>query len=420
MLDMIKSRNWPALLGFFLFIGMMSAGYYYNLTFVQLGLDDFSSQRLGLSAGAVARDMALLALLTSAVAIGFGAWMQKRGWGRRFRLKLRLSFGVVLAQTVLTWLCSFVGNETGFIAWLAGVSLALGVGVPVMFSMMVDLVPVRLRGAAAASITAIAYFASNAFSSQWTFEAFRQQSLLILIPGTLGMGIMTFMRHPWLDKISRNHKLPGFAQGRFVNRKGAHLNGTSRLLRLIFIMFAIYFVDSLGFLRLLKTPLYMNSAWQSPDINIHLFIAGVHVVAALAAGVLYASLRQRPLFLWIFGIFALTHLQYSIHIRTEAASGTLSMPMLYAVAVSLYTVVSFAIWADISNPDTICLNSALGVALSGWSATFLSTGLAISLGESLSLERHIQVVDSLAMVFFAAMLLLTLFHPAKNQAKTAP
>lgn len=178
-------------------------------------------------------------------------------------------------------------------------------------------------------------------------------------------------------------------------------------------------MDSLGFLRLLKTPLYMQSAWQSPELDLRLFIACTHVVGALVAGVLYSNLRVRPLFLWIFGIFALTHLQYSFHIRLESANAVLSMPMLYALGVSLYTVVNFAIWADISTPDTISLNSALGVALSGWTATFLSTGLAIRWGESLSLERHIQVVDSLAMVFFLAMLLLAFLRPAQSQREAS-
>ena len=100
MFEMLKSRNFPALFGYFLFIGMMASGYYYNLTFVQLGLEDFGTRLLGLSASAVARDMALLALLTCVIAIAFGWWMQKRGWGRRFQLKLQISFGVVLTQTL--------------------------------------------------------------------------------------------------------------------------------------------------------------------------------------------------------------------------------------------------------------------------------------------------------------------------------
>lgn len=412
MFAMLKSRNFPALFGYFLFIGMMASGYYYNLTFVQLGLEDFGTRLLGLSAPTVARDMSLLALLTCIIALLFGWWMQRKGWGRRFRLKLKISFGVVLAQTLLTLICPLITTEPGFLLWLAGVSLTLGVGVPVMFSMTVDLIPVRMRGGAAALVTASAYFAAETLSSQWTFDAFRRQSLLMLAGGTAGVGILAFIRHSWLEVLARQHELPEFAHGRFVRQGRAD----KRMLGLVVIMFGVYFVDSLGFLRLLKTPLYMANAWQSPDLDIRLFIAGTHVIGALIAGVLYSSLRTRPLFLWIFGIFALTHLQYSFHIRVGAENTVLSMPMLYALAVSLYTVVNFSIWADLSTPDTISLNSALGVALSGWTATFLSTGLAIAWGERLSLERHIQVVDSLAMLFFLAMLLLTVFPLPKTES----
>ena len=161
----------------------------------------------------------------------------------------------MLAQTLLTLASPLANDEAGFLVWLACVSLALGIGVPVMFSMTVDLVPVRLRGGAAAWVTALAYFAANAFSHQWAFEVFRQQSLILLIPGTLGMGLMAFIRHPWLDRLSCQHELPAFAQGRFARQEP-----TRRLLGLIVIMFTIYFVDSLGFIRLHKTPLYMISA----------------------------------------------------------------------------------------------------------------------------------------------------------------
>jgi hypothetical protein len=413
MLEMLKARDWPALFGFFLFIGMMAAGYTYNLTFVQLGLEDFGSRILGLSQEALAADMSMLALLTCFIAIGFGLWMQKHGWGRRFTLKLRMSFLVVFTQTLLTLAIPWVANETGFLVWLVAVSLALGIGIPVMFSMTIDLVPVRLRGSAAALVTATAYFAAETFSSEWSFEFFRTQSLGILVLGTIGVGLFSFVPHPWLDRLARQHTHSQYRQGRFV--QGQRME--RRLLALVFVMFAIYFVDSLGFMRLLKTPLYMSSAWQSPELDVRLFISGTHVIGALVAGILYSNLRERPLFLWVFGIFALTHLQYSFQIRIEAASPTLSMPMLYALAVSLYTVISFAVWADVSTPDTICLNSALGVALSGWTATFISTGLALDWSRNLSLERHIQIVDSLAVVFFIVMGLVLYFQPVFKRTK---
>lgn len=412
-----KSKNLSKIPGFLLFTGMMAAGYYYNLTFVQLGLEDFGTRVLGLSVQAVARDMALLALLTCFIAIAFGWWMQRRGWGRGFRLKRRLSFGVVLAQAFLTLISPLVTTEAGFLVWLGGVSLALGVGVPVMFSMTMDLVPVKWRGGAAALVTASAYFFAETLSSKWTFEAFRRQSLIMLAGGVVGMGILAFVRHPWLDALGEQHLQTEFAQGRFTRQSLSKW----RIPSLILIMFGIYFVDSLGFLRLLKTPMYMDNAWQSSDFNTRAFIAVVHVIGALAGGALYPALRERSLFLWIFGIFALTHLQYNFHIQTGSMNAVLSMPMLYALAVSLYTVINFAVWADLSTPDTIPLNSALGVALSGWTATFLSTSLAIFWGASLPLDLHIRIVNSLAMLFFLAMLGLAYIEPLRSsKRKSSP
>jgi MFS family permease len=411
---LLQARDWPALGGYVLFVAMVAAGYYYNLTFVQLGLEDFGTRVLGLSSAAVARDMALLALLTCVVAISFGWYMQQLGWGRRFRLKLRLALAVVLAQTALTLICPLLQTEAAFLAWLAGVSLALGVGVPAMFSLTVDLVPVRARGEAAALITAIAYAAANVLPPAWTFEVFRSQALLMLLAGVVGVGVLAFLRHPWLEQLADQHRRPEYGLGRFLRpASGDAPRLRRRMASLIAVMFGIYFVDSLGFLRLLKTPIYMESAWQSGDFDVRLFIAGVHVVGALIAGVLYPALRPRGLFLWIFGVFALAHLQYGFHIRLESINAVLAMPMLYALAVSLYTVVNFAVWADISTPDTIPLNSALGVALSGWTATFLSTALAIRWGEQMPLAQHIQIVDALAMLCFVALLLVVFFSPAR-------
>lgn len=413
--DMFKSLQWPRWFGYFLFSGMLSAGYYYNLTFIQLGLEDFGRHWLALSSQGIAVDMALFALLTCLAALAGGYWMQRRGWGRRFRLKLRLAFCVVLAQTILTAVCPLVGDEFAFLVWLSASAAALGLGVPAIFSMAVDLIPVNRRGVIAGLVTALAYFAAETFSNSWTFEAFRAQALILTAGGTLLAGVLAFTRHPWLEQLACQHRLPAFGRGRFTRQ----LSGSNfHMLALIVAMFAVYFIDSLGFMRLLKAPVYMQSAWQSPDLNVRLFIAGVHVAGALAAGILYGALSERHLFLWVFGIFALAHLQYSFDIRMGTGLGAaLSMPMLYALAVSLYTVLNFTLWADLSTPDTICMRSALGVALSGWTATFLSTALAIHLqGSGVSLEQHIQIVDALAMFFFTVALILAYFRRTAIQS----
>jgi MFS family permease len=243
---------------------MLSAGYYYNLTFVQIGLEDFGRRWLALSPQSIAADMALFALLTCLAALAGGYWMQRHGWGWRFRLKLRLAFFVVLAQTTLTAICPLVRNEVAFLAWLSAAAAALGLGVPALFSMAVDLIPVGRRGLVAGLVTALAYFAAETFSTSWTFEAYRAQVLVLTAGGALLTGALAFARHPWLEQLAHQHRLPAFGRGRFTRRSsGSNLH----LLALIAAMFAVYFIDRLGFLRLLKTPVYMQSAWQSPDLN---------------------------------------------------------------------------------------------------------------------------------------------------------
>jgi len=412
MTRIYKDQKLISLLGLAIFISMMAAGYYYNLTFVQLGLEDFGSRQLGLDPPALAGYMALLAAGTSLVALAFGWWMQKKRWGRRFRFKLKAAAGVVAAQTLLTFALPAVQNTRGFWVWLLCTAAVLGIGVPVTFSLAVDLVPVRARGLAAALITALSYFAAETLSSAWTYEFFRERALYVLVPGALGTAVLATIRHPWLDALALQHRDPQFARGRFIRSMDDSKPRTQEgILLFVILMFAVYFIDSLGFLRLLKVPGFMQVTWQSPLLSDRLFIAGVHLAGAVIGGLLYDALSERQLFFWIFGIFALTHLQYSLHLRTTGDTlVTLATPMLYALAVSLYTVVNFAIWADLSTPDTISFNAALGVAFSAWTATFLSTGLALYWqGQGLSLVRHIQIVNALALLLFLALLMLSFF-----------
>jgi MFS family permease len=411
----MRLRNWPVVFGFLFFVGMMATGYYYNLTFVQFGLLDLGTRLVGMPESEVALSIAALALITSLVAILFGLYMQRRGWSRDFRIKLRLAFGVVLAQTLLTLAAPAVRTPVAFLAWIVAASLALGVGVPATFSMTVDLVAVRYRGHAGALITAAAYFPAAVLSSTWTIEQFRLGIAPLMLAGTLSLGWLAFGKPAFIERLAAQHQDSSFGKGRFiqVDRVGKARIRRS-LLALFALMFAIYFIDSLGFLRLADTPFFFQTAWQSTTLEPRLVIGITHVLAALVAGVLYAALNERELFLWIFGIFALTHFMYALTARSAmVGQPPLAMPLLYAVAVSLYTVVNFAIWADVSTPDTISRNASVGVALSGWTATFLSTALALGMSQwGVSLELHLRIVDSLAILFLLLVAGVIFFSPS--------
>lgn len=405
----VKERGRTTAAGYLLFVGMMATGYYYNVTFVQLGLVDLGQRLLGMDEQQVAVEMALLALLTCVVALGVGLLSLRLHWEQHFITRLRIAFGVVVLQTILTVTAPYVPNQAWFRAWIVLASVALGVGVPVTFSMTVDLIPMRHRGHVAAAITALAYAAASIFSGDWHIEQFSTQMRWIMPPGALALGLLAFDKLPFLDlnQLARQHSQSQFGRGRFVRSQApSRLPIDRRLAGFILLMFAIYFVDSLGFLRLIETPLYVEAAWQSPDLNTRLLIGAIHVLGAWIAGVLYFSLDEKALFYWTFGLFALVHFMYGMDIRLPSANSTpLATPLLYSIAVSLYTVLNFALWADLSTARTVAFNSALGVGLAGWAATFASTALSIQWRVGgMPLAQHLNIVDALAMLFFVGLL----------------
>jgi len=409
MRTMLRERNWTAAAGLIAFIAMMSVGYYYNVTFVQLGLKDLGERVLGLGAQRVVLAMTVLAVVTAIIAVAFGLRMARAGWGTRLLVKLRIAFAVVAVQTVLSWLAPHLASEAAFLSWIVATAVALGVGVPVTFGMTVDLVPVRDRGWVAATITGLAYLAANLLPEAWTIDAFARQMAWAMPAGTLGLGFLAFVRPGWLAPLAEQHGDPAFGRGRFVRYDAQGRPRRDRLfVLLVVLMFAIFFIDSLGFLRVVDTPALVAGAWRSVDAAPRVALGVTHLVAAWIGGVLYGAFPARHLFFWTFGIFALVHFSYGLADRLPGdGSAALGVPLLYAVAVSLYTVVNFAVWADLSTPRTMPVNAAIGVALSGWTATFASTAIAIRLqAVGVSWAEHLRLVDALALAFFAAMLVL--------------
>lgn len=436
-----RAHNWSAVFGFAFFVGMMAIGYFYNLTFVQLGLVDLGTRVVGLTEEQVATSMAYFALLTSGVAVLVGLLMRRRGWSESFVVKLRLAFLVVLVQTLLTAVAPLVRTEGGFLAWIVVGSLAMGVGVPATFGLTVDLVPVRHRGLFGALVTAGAFFPAAVFSSNWQIEQLARQMLPPMVGGVLTLGLLAFgglgvpnntavhrasraSRGEALSalatagavlsgalglvaRLAEQHRRPEFGEGRFVRRDARGRPRVGRkLVAALLLMFGIYFMDSLGFLRVVVTPVLVAKSWQSPELSALLFIGLVHVVGALIAGILYRALDVRLLFAWIFGLFALVHYSYTFHARLVPESYVgLGTAMLYALAVSMYTVLNFALWADLSTPRTITLHAALGVALSAWLATFLSTAVSLQWrAAGLPLVEHFNLLAALAMALFLVIL----------------
>ena len=413
----LREREWVPLLGYGLFISVLAAGYYYNLTFVQLGLIDLGTRLVGLSRFQVSVGMAGLALVAVVVALVTGVALDRYGLSRDLHAKLKLLWGIVVVQLALTLTAPLLQTATGFGVWIVLCAATIGAGMPTTFSLVVDVVPVEDRGPVAAAATAAAYFLANVYPTQWQIESFSLVMSAAMAPAVLVLGYLAFGNSSVVDALAGNHERPSFGVGRFC-RPNAIRTGSYAFLSAVALMFGVYFIDSLGFLRIIETPAYIYTSWQSPDFGVHLLIGGVHVVTAVMAGVLYTNFRRRWLFLLVFGLFGFTHLMYVFDIRAGIGDAPLLMPLFYSGAVSFYTVLNFAIWPDMSTPDTIGRHAAIGVGIAGFLATFLSTAVVLYIkSEAVGLATHLSIVDALSLLFFFLVVVTAYAHRMVGVAK---
>ncbi|MEF8807631.1 MFS transporter [Natronomonas sp.] len=409
LFELARERRWIPITGYVVYISALTAGYYYNLTFVQLGLIDLGTRLVGLSPAAVSMAMGVLALLTLFVAVASGVLLDRRGWSTDLYVKFRLLFGIILVQLVLTAVAPYVTSPEAFGLWVVVCSVTLGVGIPVTFSFMIDFIPVRDRGYVAAVVAGLSFFVAALYPMEWRIEEFSTVMAAAMVPAVIVLGGVAFRRTDIVDELARQHETYG--TGRFCRSQPIGTTSVTFWV-LVVLMFGVFFIDSLGFLRIIETPTYIYTSWQSPDLSVRLFIAVTHLVGALFAGVLYTNFDRKWLFLWVFGLFAFTHLQYVFHLRF-GSDGTppLLMPMFYVLAVSFYTTLNFALWPDLSTTETIGTHTALGVGIAGWLATFLSTALALySEGVELSFLDHLTYVNALALLFAVSLPVLLYVH----------
>jgi len=407
----IREREWPLVLGAALFVSLLTAGYYYNITFVQLGLIDLGTRLVGMSSSTVSLWMGALALLTFLTAVVVGVTMDRRGWSRDLRTKFRLLTLVVTVQFVLTAVAPAIRTVPAFGAWIVGCSLALGLGFPVSFSLAIDFVPVPDRGYVAAAITALTYFGANALPLAWSIDVFSALLTPAMVPGVLVLAVLSSGRiervETLVDEWATQHER--FGRGRFCD-DGPVTVRTLAFWSPVALLFGVFFIDSLGFLRIIETPALVLSSWQSPDFGTRLAIAVVHAVGAGMAGVLYVNFDRNGLFLWIFALFGFTYVLYTSDLRVAAffpgaaSDPSILNPLFYSLTVSFYTTLNFALWPDLSTAETIGTHAAIGVGMAGWLATFLSTAVALSLEHAdVGLLTHLNLVNALALLLLVAL-----------------
>ena len=405
LFDLIAERRWAPVAGYAFYVTLLTGGYYYNLTFVQLGLIDLGTIRLGMSGRSVSTVMAVLALVALATAVVGGRTMDRRGWSGDLRVKLRLLTVVMAVQLGLTVLAPALATPAGFVLWVVVCAASIGVAMPVTFSFMADFVPVRDRGFAAAVPAGLSFFVASLYPQQWRVEEFSAVMAAAMTPAVVALAVVAFGHLDLVEHLARQREWAG--PGRFA-RSAAPSASTPTFVLIVAAMFAVFFIDSLGFLRIIDTPAYISTSWQSRDLGVRLFIAITHIVGAAMAGVLYTTFDWRWLLVWVYGLFGFTHLLYTFDLLTTTdAAPPLVLPGMYVLAVSFYTTLNFALWPDLSTPETIGTRCAVGVGVAGWLASFLSTSLALySDAAGVTLLAHLRYVDALALLLVAVVPLL--------------
>lgn len=394
-------RPWLRPLGYVLYVGLMTAGYYYNLTFVQLGVIDVGTEQVGMDRGAVAAVMGGLAVLALTTAVGTGVAVDRWRWD--LRGKLRVLFAVVAAQTIFTVAAPAIEAPPVFVAWALACGVGIGAGIPVSFGLMADLIPVRHRGAVAAVVAGAAFLLASLYPREWSMDGFAAVMGWAMAPATALLGVAAFGRLRVVGELGSLRRRHG--PGRF-RRPGPEQAGRAVFWGLVMLMFAVFFIDSLGFLRIIGAPAYVSTSWQSPETSVRLFIGVTHLVGAGMAGVLYTAFGRRWLVVWVLGLFAFTHLLYTSHLAA-APSGVdppLVLPLFYVLAVSFYTTLNFALWPDLATAEDAGVRTAVGVGVAGWLASFLSTALALySESAGVPLLVHLRYVNALALLLAVAV-----------------
>ncbi|WP_299235636.1 MFS transporter [Natronomonas sp.] len=391
-----RSRT-EAAIAFGVYVVVLTAAYYYNLTFVQLGLTDIGVERVGLSPGALAAAMGTLAVATLSVTLVAGSLLDRLGPAVGVRFKFRVLFGVIAAQIAATRAVGAVDSPAGFIAWILAASVLLGTAIPFAFGLLSDLVVPEKRGYAAGAVTALAFSLAAVFPFRWTAGRFAPAAIAVLVPAGLLLGVLS---------------TPGARPGRLAHRTrgdaapGSGLSTTTTtttatVVAGVVLLFGAFFVDSLGFVRIVEASRFVDASWQSPDAGTRGLIASVHVVGGLAAGVAYAKADHRWLFAAAFALFAAAQFLYAYDavVGGPAVLATL-LSLVYVLAVSCYTTVAFALWPDLATPGAVGRYTAVGIGVGGWLATFASTAVALASERSqLPLGGHLLVVAAVSVGF---------------------
>jgi hypothetical protein len=384
--------------GHLLVIGLMIGGYIYNVKFIQLGIPYLGETKCLLSQATVGGLMALLAVITAVVALVWGFHLGKLKWDLYRKIDVIILVGFV--QMCLTIWAPSITTEAALATWMVCTSVVLGIGIPLTFPLIYELIPTKQRGMVAGLIAGLGYLAMNLSPAVWTVESLMLESMVFMAPG---VGIFLIFRlFGWLKKWIPVPTDYTKYEGRFTSRP---------IIGVLVLMFIVFFVDSLGFLRVIAPASnIVNLTWQGP-FESRFIIGVVHCIAGIGAGYLYSKTDEWTVGLLSLGIFVIADVLFSLYSPAMSSVQLVSIASLYCIAVSAYTVNNFAIWVDVSTRDNLSKNAALGIGIGGWLSSFISTYSAYQLAASVPFATHLAIP---AIISGAALLIISLILKNKR------
>ena len=274
-----------------------------------------------------------------------------------------------------------------YVPWIFVLGFVFGASTCIMYSFIFDLIPQQYRGLNAGILTGIIYLIGASSMEEWTFWNFRRD-IIIWLGLTLIIQIIYIIFNTFdEEQIAKIQDQPP--------------KYTFDLKLVCVLLFLILFIDSFGFLRIVGNPEILAATWQGTQ-GFRFYIGMIHFTTAILIGVYYNKLKPLNvamisviLFILADGMLALIEFNPTIKYI---------LPILYASAVSIYTLVFLSLLADISTKENYYKVIGIGMAVFGWFSSYLATAISLSLigaditNPVVSFRTHLGIASLIAII----------------------
>ena len=385
---LLQKYNLP--LRYLLVVTTIASSYIFTITFVQLGLPNFGSITLGLD-----KDFVSKTIMFFGIVGGFSAFM-----GGKVLNKVRNNIHlIVLVHTISVViaiggrsLAPLVSSESAYLIWLLFMGVIFGFGSAFSYSLAYLLLPPKNRGLVGGIITAIIYgIAAMSLPSSWTLDAFLHDSIVSTLLAYLSyLMLLIFILGRPVSQLE-------------VDRNVGEKPYRDYSIKKIFLgLTLVLFIDSFGFIRIVMgTEDFSILTWHG-EFPMLVYIGVVHILSALIFGRIYD--RKNPIFIIKVSLifFFIADILFVLLYGNPEYQKTLAylFVLFYAPAVSIYTIVYIMLIADVVTKKTMGSVYGLYGAIVGWIASFISTGISLSMIEVVSSKTHILMAGLLSIAAF--------------------